>query len=412
MIMPRSISFASPPRRGFTLVELLVVISLIVIVLGVVVPSVSRIMQSANYASAVNAVTATLGRARAAAMESGNPTAVAFLFDIERRVYTMQVLELAPSGDSATIETSPPQGSSGAEPNCAMGLDTANNGGPSNAIAAYQPLRFSAPIELPPGTAVFGLSHQIPEIDIDGRTPPRLDQDENGEVDFIARASSGGGNLDLQRWYAGEILNDGDGDASDNIIPWIFPRNDPRLYINEGVDPWRVMSGEDTSGDLFEALAAVRNAMTFAIAFRPDGSVSANFGTGLGSAPDDAYIEWPNEPLDESGGVTRPYDHADRFDPGCLHPTDIGLTRPNPEVRLRTASLLAVVDLRALQAGAGVNSPWLARPASSLPPRPSNTNDPKVRFINDDIIREMSDWIDRNAQVIGFNRYTGATVKR
>ena len=41
-------------------------------------------------------------RARAAAMESGRPTAVAFLFDLRSRRYTLQVLELAqPNGDGS-----------------------------------------------------------------------------------------------------------------------------------------------------------------------------------------------------------------------------------------------------------------------------------------------------------------------
>ncbi len=393
---------------AFTLVELLVVVALIVIVLGAVVPSVARIMQSTNYTGAVNAVTATLGRARAAAMESGRPTAVAFLFDIDRQVYTMQVLELAPSGDSATFEMGPPQGTSNIEPECAEDLTPTGVG---TSAAAYHPLRFSAPIELPPGTAVFGLSHQIPEIDLDGSNPPILDQDEDGDVDAIGSANAGP-EFDFQRWYAGEILNDGDNNLDNNIIPWIFPRNDARMFINQGDDPWRVMNGEDSSGNFDEARAAVRHAMTFAIAFRPDGSVSANFGSGLGTTPLDAYIEWPNEPLDESGAVVRPYDHADRFDPGCLHPSAIDLTRPNPEVRMRSASLLAIVDLRELQTGAGVDRPWLVRPDSSLPPRPTNSSDQKLNYIDSEITRRMSAWIDENAQIIGFNRYTGATVKR
>ncbi len=408
MNTPQHIMIEPRKRGGFTLVELLVVVALIVIVLGAVVPSVARIMQSTNYASAVNAVTATLGRARAAAMESGRPTAVAFMFDIESKVYTMQVLELAPSGESATIEMGPPQGNLSNEPDCSEDLRPTGVG---TSAVAYHPLRFSAPIELPPGTAVFGLSHQIPEIDLDGSTPPILDQNTDNKVDAIAESNSGV-EFDLQRWYAGEIIMDGDGDLSNNVIPWIFPRNDPRLFINNGDNPWRVMNGEDTNGELDEARAAVRHAMTFAIAFRPDGSISANFGSGYGAGVQDAYIEWPNEPLDDSGAVVRPYDHADRFDPACLHPTNDEFTRPNPEVRLRTASLLAVVDLRALQAGAKINSPWLARPDSSLPPKPSSSSDPKLRFIDDAFILAMSEWIDQNAQIIGFNRYTGATVKR
>lgn len=402
-------------RVGFTLIEMLVVISVIVVVLAIVVPSVGRIMRSTNYSAAVNAVTATLGRARAAAMESGRPTAVAFLFDIKERRYTMLVLELAPNSGAARIEIGRPQTG---DPNCAEDLRTL---GLTNQILAYQPLRLSQPTELPVGMGVFGLSTLIPEIDTDGRIRPILDQNGNGEVDPIA-ASDAGQAWDLQRWYAGEILDDGNNNADDNVVPWIFPRNDPRLYVDEGVDPWMVISGEQTTAALNvdEARSVVRHAQSFAIAFRPDGSVSANFGDGI-TAPFDAYIEWPNEPLDESGagqvnptsGIREslPYDHIDAFDPGCIHPTNPSLTRPNPEVRLRTAALLAVVDLQSLQAGAGVSEPWLVRPASTRAPQPS-TSDRKSRLINDDFVLSMSRWIDENAQVIGFNRYTGATVKR
>ena len=402
--MPRPRS-ANPTvsRRAFTLIEMLVTIALIATVLSIVMPSVARIIRSSNYSAAVNAVTATLGRARSAAMQSGRPTAVAFLFDIKARKYTMLVLELAPGGEAGTIEMGPPQRS---EPDCASDL-TPN--GVSTSIAAYSPLRFSQPVELPASTAVFGLSTLIPEIDIDGRDPPIFDQNTDGEVDPIGRAGSR--DRDLQRWYAGEIINDGDNNERNNVLPWIFPRSDPRLDVDEGVDPWRILSQEQNGISEDEARAVVRHAQSFAIAFRPDGTVSANFGTGLGSSPREAYIEWPEAPIDQTGAANRPYDHADRFDPACLHPTDQRETQPNPEVRLRTVAELAVVDLKALQAGAGVSQPWLVRPASSLAPRPSS-NDPKTRFLDDTLVLRMSDWIDANAEILGFNRYTGDTVKR
>jgi len=390
-------------RRGFTLMEMLVTVAVIAVVLTIVMPSVARIIRSTNYAAAVNAVTATLGRARAAAMQSGRPTAVAFLFDIKARSYTMLVLELAPGADSGTIEIGPPQRG---DPDCASDLRPTGIG---TGIAVYVPLRFSEPVELPASTAVFGLATLIPEIDIDGRDPPIFDQNQDGEVDAVALAGSR--DRDLQRWYAGEIVGDGDGDEANNVVPWIFPHSDPRLYVDEGVDPWRVLSGEQRGIQLDDARAVVRHAQSFAVAFRPDGTVSANFGMGLGSSPREAYIEWPEDPVDQSGDANRAYDHADRFDPACLHPTDQDLTRPNPEVRLRTVAELAVVDLKALQAGAGISQPWLVRPASSLAPRPSSS-DPKSRFLDDTLVLRMSDWIDANAQILGFNRFTGDTVRR
>lgn len=395
-------------RSAFTLVELLVVIAVIGVTLGALVPSVSRIIQSTNYSSAVNTVTATLGRARAAAMESGRPTAVAFLFDIKTQRYTIQVLELAqPDGDgSIAIGSS----QSNMTSNGGEGLRPV---GVSNAIAAYWPLQYTAPIELPPGTAVFGFSQQLPALDLDGNNPPLLDQYPNGRdgrIDPIAEETTFVRHV--HRWYAGEVLNDGNGDPDDNILPWIFPRNDPRVYVDEGVDPWAEMASP--SGDLQRARAAVRNAMSFAVAFRPDGSTSSLFGNDHL----DAYIEYPNDPLDDEADENRPYDAPTQFDPGVTHPNNIRLTRPNPEVRLRTVNLLAVVDLRALQAGANVDRPWLVRASgseatgSSLLPYPNDANDPKRRYINNEMVERMSNWIDRNAQILSFNRYTGATVKR
>ncbi len=389
-------------RRAFTLIEMLVVIAVIVVVLAIVAPSVARLMRSTNYASAVNAVTATLGRARAAAMESGRSTAVAFLFDIKTQKYTLQTLELAPSGATGAIDVDE-QG------------DLTTSLCVQNFVAAYQPLQFSAAIELPPGMGVFGLSQMIPELDSDRSSPPLLDRcPTDNRIDPIAE-SLNGQLFDIQQWYAGEIINDGDNVLPDNnIVPWIFPRNDPRLYINEGDDPWLIIAQDPTqNGVLDEARAAVRHSMSFAVAFRPDGSVSSTFGAGLGPQPPlDAYIEFPDLPLDDLRDPPVVYDDALEFDPGTLHPTDQTETRPNPEVRLRTASQLAVVDLQSLRAGAGVNKPWLVRSETSRAPIPSNSSDPKLIYMNDELAQNMSQWIDENAQIIGFNRYTGKTVKR
>ncbi|MEO1130549.1 MAG: prepilin-type N-terminal cleavage/methylation domain-containing protein, partial [Planctomycetota bacterium] len=81
-------------RAAFTLLELLIVVSIIVIGATLLLPAFGRVIESVNYSSAVSTVTAALGNARALAIRNGRHTGVAFYFDIEREVCSVQVLEL------------------------------------------------------------------------------------------------------------------------------------------------------------------------------------------------------------------------------------------------------------------------------------------------------------------------------
>lgn len=71
------------PRRGFTIIELLVVISIFVLVLAIAVPSFSAILKSTERSQAGNQVAVALSSARSAAVgaEGLNDTAAVFFYD-------------------------------------------------------------------------------------------------------------------------------------------------------------------------------------------------------------------------------------------------------------------------------------------------------------------------------------------
>jgi len=75
--MPQS----KPHPRAFTLIELIVVISIIVILLSVMIPTVSTLMRGNNQKQAVNTISAYLASARATALNNKVPAGVIFYED-------------------------------------------------------------------------------------------------------------------------------------------------------------------------------------------------------------------------------------------------------------------------------------------------------------------------------------------
>lgn len=353
-------------RGAFTLIELLVVITLIVIVIAVTAPSIARLIDSANFSSAVNKVSATLGSARSIAMQTGQHTAVAFLYDTEQNLTTLLILRQAGGGSEGKLTT--------------QGAGT-NQRRQDPFAAVYIPAPGTAPVDLPEGMGVFGLSFHV---------APAPTEDLS-EIDD-----------DTDAWYAGERL-----EISNNVFeePWLFPRNDARWWSNTDVDPWEDITDPAN-------IEAVRHAQTFIVQFSPDGSIQDTFTRGANRMRD-AFIDYPELPrrTDTADPMERePFDDPTLFDPEVEEPNDFPAT-PNPEFRVRTVSQLAVVNLGQLASQTGIDRPWFVRTQSSgglqWP-----TTDPKSEFVSDDLAEQLSRWIDQNSQILSFNRYTGNVTRR
>jgi len=389
---------------AFTLIELLVVISIIITIVAITLPSFTTIIQSSNYTSAINQTAAALGSARILAIEKRKRTAVAFLYDVRSEQYTISVLEEDQPGADAKLST----------------LD----GSRSEPLLVMRPAPNTTPIVLPKGTAVFGLSF--------AHVPDPLLPNPTGQ--FIPEPL-----IDdfTWHWYAGERYEIGVQIVEN---PWIFPRSDPLLFWEDGVaiaggqdlpGPWNVLID---SGQTAEVRDALRHANSFMVLFRADGSVFSPSGEGDALEPVNAYIEHPLQPIDRDGLTAdeTPYDDPIAFDPE-LDPFTATYTDPagvvqsvvqgerNPEVLLRPVSQLAVVDLTALRRGTGVRAPWLVHPSTSAAPWPEYDPDgrpgsgdevPADDARLDGLVSEVSAWIDENAEIIGFDRYTGAAIRR
>jgi len=375
---------------AFTLVELLVVMAIIVIALGVMLPAFGRIIASQNFASAVNSVATTLGNARAQAIATQTPTGVAFLYDIETERFSLQLLDIESNQAFLTDNKT----SCLEEPQC----------------RAMRPMPFQTAVTLPARTGVFGLSFEH----LRGRNSKGQPR-ENCKIDN--KFGSG-----TNQWYAGEVINGNSADKRRHIIPWIFPRNDPRLFTRAvdptdrntiGQDPWaRLIQGKGTVTD-DQAKLALRHSNSFGVFFSVDGTVRPTAFVG-GRQYADVYIEFPDEPRDIAKPDDPPYDDPIRFDPETI-PTSVRQIdrRPNREVLLRAADMLAVADLSALESGVGRRRAWLSRTETSkAPPGWMTATGAGADLIDDDLVRDVSRWIDLNAEVISFNRYTGNVIRR
>ncbi len=368
-------------RTAFTLVELLVVITIIIIASALTLPAFSRVIQSSNYAQGVNLVTATLSNARALAIRNGRHTGVAFFFDAATQRCTLQVLELQ-GQQSAYL--SPFSGGNDA-------CDPTQSGYNVNSAQAFAPAFNSPPVELPPGLIVCGLSFSVSCAD--------------ALID-----------VDTAHWYAGERASDPD--SGDDMWLWLFPHNDPKLYTDidsttrVGLDPWPVLVGNSNAMSRDVARAAVRHSQTFFVQFTPEGTVSTTTNTG-GSNFINAYIEFGDAPLDEDDALAGPWDEPAVFDPD-LDPPDLGGdNQRNPECVMRAVATLAVVDIEDLATAPAIAEPrpWLYRAEdvqNSVAPQPAWM----TSYYDDEKVIAVSRWIDRNAQILAFNRYTGQVMRR
>jgi len=433
------------PARGFSLFELLIVVAIIAILFAIIAPSVAELVKSNNYSSAINQLSGTLEAARQRAISRGKQTAVAVMFDVATKRTTLLILEEVSNRGDLARETNP-QG---------------------QAATVFRPVRSSTPVELPEGVMIFGVSaNHIPP---DANTPEELyDSLFGGSARYESRAITRADALTddeegqiTTAWYAGSIITNEAGDALVN--PWLPPRNDPRVYVDA------VLAGRDISGtirepgqilfedlwniildldvetpglvtDKADAVAYVRHAQTFMIRFSTTGSIlTSDSDLDEQAQTDYAYLEYDAVPVasgdsipDEMVGVA--YDSPTRFDPETLPrdrsnlfddpPPTFAFTSAdaNPEVVLRAASRLAVVDLQDLAAGAAVTRPWALHPALTDPdfqaPWPDeylHSDGRRIANTDEDLnelVRDMSDWIDENAVIIDFSRFSGRALRR
>lgn len=166
-------------RAGFTLVELLVVMGVILVLVVMTLPAFRAIQKSGRLSGAINAVTNTLSNARAQAVREGRDVAVMFRFDTLRQVCSMEVLR-------------------------AEGVVYAA-GNDMTAATVFVPILGQAPVELPRGAGVLGLGYGV---------------------------SRGQGGIDRHNWYE-DLGAIGTFRGSNARDPWIQPRTDPRVIAGD-----------------------------------------------------------------------------------------------------------------------------------------------------------------------------------
>ncbi len=386
------------PLRAFTLVEMLVVVSIVAITVLAILPAFSRIIQSNNYASAVNAVSAALARANSRGVEGG----VVFLFDPRTERITLLTVELHNADASLR----------------------ASEQGRVPAIA-FRPVPGSQPVQLPPGFGVYGLSFLHDDLAGGGFLAPPAKDDA---------------------WYPEEAV--WENDPSNGTVrrmrynPWLFPRNDFSFFASD-FDPADYDDPDHPlnllpADDVQDALNPIydydpdpentfRHAQTFFVWFGADGSLrtAASMPPGVR----DCYLEFPDLPYDVAFAESDPerlLDLDDRFDPQAYFEGNGGWPILNPEVHMRPAEQIAVVEFARMTEGTGVRAPWYYRATSNEHPNAYLGNegaDRQATFEFDPLVipgddsgqfavTRIQNWIDANAEIIGFNRYSGQALKR
>lgn len=386
-------------RSAFTLVEMLVVVTVIVVAMVALLPAFSRLIDSNNYASAVNAVSATLARSASRGVEGG----VVFLWDPRLEQMTLVQVELHNADASLRA------GEDGRVP-----------------AVAFRPVPGSQPVQLPAGYGVYGLS--MMHDDLAPAANPAVDPPTMDDTWYPEEAVwQDNPNIVTSPAVRRMVLN-----------PWLFPRNDIALYtldfdpanVNDPNHPANIgelapdniqipTSGLETVYDPNQD-SPWRHLQTFFIWFGADGSLRT--AASMPQGVNDCYLEHPDLPFDPELEPSDPdylLDLDDRFDPQAYY-DGLGAGWPvfNPEVHMRPAEMLAIVDFSRMREGTGVVRPWYLRVDSDqAPPFPADKTAESYPLnqlnANETIdVRRVYDWIDRNAEIIGFNRYTGQALKR
>ncbi len=379
-------------HRAFTLIEMLVVISIIAIGLTLTLPAFLRLTESNNYASAVNAVEAALRKASGSGREGG----VVFLYDIHAKRCKLRLVEWV-TDDGLLFDPAAFSASAGAV---------------ALRAAVFRPVPGEPDIELPPGMAVYGMS---------------FSHDDYSRAPF----PNGWPNAypGVARWYEGEVVFEPNPPAG---LPsrvwrnsWLFPRNDVQFFM-ENFNP-NVVNGRHPTqvGAAQPNQAPLQNPWSYAQSFFVRFSAGGEMVGSSAPGPRDAYLEFDDLPhsADPSVSPTSVGYVTDRprsFDP-FQYEIDTVFSPPrwvyNPEVRLRGVDLLAVVDMSRMAAETGVREPSLVRAAISGAQSPPLPTDKQAWVVDDPSspnghLYKINQWIDDFGEVIGFTRQTGEVVKR
>lgn len=343
----------SPHRSvGFTLIELMLVIGVIVALTAMTLPAFRSLKEGNRESGGINAVSAALNAARTLAVRDGHDVAVMFMFDVQRQVCSMQLIK------SIGI-TNDADGSK-------------NNEGWGKATI-FIPVPGKAPIEMPVGAAVFGYGYGATRVD-------------GAKVENAAN------------WYTelGLLYEDKENEERFNgRDPWLFPRTDVRMFARDGklseADP------KDT-----------QHLETFIIRFSPEGTVVSSaeeLARGANSEANDGYLELNHLHTDNDPNWQ---DKSHTWTPTILRVSSSKF-EVIPELQVRSVPFLAVVDLYKLGAEIGVRAPWLAVGEEHELEGEHAVWDADGDDFADHL--EIDQWINDNARILTFNRYTGNIMK-
>ena len=283
--------------RGFTLVELLVVIGVMLILVVTTLPAFRALQDSGRVSGAINAVSSTMAAARSLAVREGRDVAVMFRFDPDRQVCSMELLVQE-----------------------ALVYDAGNSLG---AATVFVPVAGQSPVELPAGAMVFGYGYGASRVS----SPSSED------------------------WYhdLGSLAAFDYGSRRTERDPWLPPRTDVRVFSGTGdptdvdvqqLDTFIVRFSPDggavTNAEELGSMANGGNAfldLDAALADMAD-------RTGDGAYEDEPLL-WDPEAID----------NADE-------PLGVFV---KGEFQLRAVPMIAVVDLNRLAGELGIRELWYVR---------------------------------------------------
>ncbi len=336
--------------QGFTLIELMLAIGVIVALTAVTLPAFRSLKEGNRESGGVNAVSAALNMARSLAVRDGHDVAVLFMFDVQRQVCSMQLIEAA-----------------------GLTYDADDKSGGWGKATMFVPVPGKAPIDMPRGAAVLGYGY--------GATRLTNAKPENP-----------------WNWYTelGQVYEKNKNQkALRGRDPWLFPRTDVRLFARDG--------------KLAEAdIKDVEQLESFIIRFSPEGTVVSSaeeLARGSSSEANDGYLELNHLHTDNDAN----WQEKSHFWTPQILKVNNSKYEVIGEMQMRSVPFIAVVDLYKLGAEIGVRAPWLAVGKEHSLEGDHAEWDADGNDLPDHL--EIDQWVNDNARILTFNRYTGTIMK-